>query len=245
MGSLRLMARGVSPVVAAVLKVEDVEVSSAKQRAATIFNVIPIFLIAAAFTAGMQIATDATAGERERSSLEPLLINPVPRWQLICGKWLAAAVASLGGMAATLIITAYVLSRLSLEDLGVRVSLGVPECLLLLLALAPMALMAPSMQIYLACFAKTFKEAQSYMAFLVLAAMLPGLLATFYPISDKPWLQPIPVIGQYAVAVGVLGGKIPSPLVLIASSLGCLLGAVVFLALATRLFSSEKIILGR
>lgn len=245
MASLRLMARGISPVVASVLKVEDVEVSNAQQRAATIFNVIPIFLIAAAFTAGMQIATDATAGERERSSLEPLLINPVPRWQIIGGKWLAAVVASLGGMAATLLITAYVLSRLSLEDLGVRYHLGASECLLLFLALVPMGLIAPAIQIYLACFAKTFKEAQSYMAFLVLAAVLPGLLATFYPVGDKPWIKPIPIIGQYAVSVGILGGKIPSLWVLLVSAAGCVLFAFLFLALATRLFSSEKIILGR
>jgi sodium transport system permease protein len=245
MASLRLMARGVSPVVASVLKVEDIEVSNAQQRAATIFNVIPIFLIAAAFTAGMQIATDATAGERERSSLEPLLINPVPRWQIIGGKWLAAAIASLGGMAATLLITAYVLSRLSLEDLGVRYHLGTAECTLLFIALAPMGLLAPAIQIYLACFAKSFKEAQSYMAFLVLAAVLPGLLATFYPVGDKPWIKPIPIIGQYAVSVDILGGKIPSPFVLLVSATGCVLFAVIFLSLATRLFSSEKIILGR
>jgi sodium transport system permease protein len=245
MASLRLMARGVSPVVASVLKVDDVEVSNAQQRAATIFNVIPIFLIAAAFTAGMQIATDATAGERERSSLEPLLINPVPRWQIICGKWLAAAVASLGGMAATLAITAYVLSRLSLEDLGVRYHLGVDECLILFIALAPMGFIAPAIQIYLACFAKTFKEAQSYMAFLVLIAVLPGLLATFYPVGDKAWIKPIPIIGQYAVSVDILGGKLPSAWVMAVSAVGCVVFTVLFLSLATRLFSSEKIILGR
>ncbi len=162
MGALRLMARGVSPLVASALKIEDVEISNAAQRAATIFNFIPLFLIAAAFSAGMQIATDATAGERERFSLEPLLINPVPRWQLVGGKWLAAAVAAIIGMAGTLVITAYALSRMSLEDLGVRFHLGVAECLLVFAAVAPMALLAPAVQIYLACFAKTFKEAQSY-----------------------------------------------------------------------------------
>ena len=245
MASLRLIARGVSPIVASVLKVDEVEVSNAQQRAATIFNVIPIFLIAAAFTAGMQIATDATAGERERFSLEPLLINPVPRWQLIGGKWLAAAVASFAGMAATLGITAYVLSRLSLEDLGVRYHLGTPECLLLFAALAPVGLIAPALQIYLACFAKTFKEAQSYMAFLVLAALLPGMIATVYPIGDEVWMKPIPILGQYTLAVEILGGKIPSAFLLGMAGVTALLFAGLFLWLATRLFSSEKIILGR
>lgn len=245
MGSLRLMARGVSPVVATVLKVEDVEISNAQERAATIFNIIPLFLIAAAFSAGMQISTDATAGERERFSLEPLLITPVPRWQLITGKWLAACIASLIGMAATLGITAYVLSHLSLEDLGIRYHLGVPECLLIFGVIAPVGLIAPALQVYLACFAKTFKEAQSYMAFLVLIAILPGIFSTFYPLGDHPWMKPIPILGQYAMSVDILGGKMPAMTMLIISALASIVFALFFLGLASRLFSSEKIILGR
>jgi sodium transport system permease protein len=245
MGALRLMARGVSPLVASALKIEDVEISNAAQRAATIFNFIPLFLIAAAFSAGMQIATDATAGERERFSLEPLLINPVPRWQLVGGKWLAAAVAAIVGMAGTLVITAYALSRMSLEDLGVRFHLGVAECLLVFAAVVPMALVAPAVQIYLACFAKTFKEAQSYMAYVLLGAMLPGLLSTFYPMTDKPWMRPLPLLGQYILATDILSGRIPSPLAFVASAVLGILAAVLCLSLATRLFYSEKIIFGR
>ena len=93
-GGLRLVARGVSPAIASALNVEDVEVSSAQQRAATVFNMIPMFLALAAFVAGMHIATDSTAGERERGSLEPLLVNPIPRFELVAGKWLAAVTSS-------------------------------------------------------------------------------------------------------------------------------------------------------
>jgi sodium transport system permease protein len=244
-GSLRLIARGVSPGLTSALKVEDVEVSNAQQRAATVFNIIPMFLILAAFTAGMQIATDSTAGERERGSLEPLLLNPVPRWQLVAGKWLAAAVASLGGVIATLVVTSVVLSKLSLEDLGVRNQLGTPEILLLIGAVAPMALVAPAMQVYLACFAKSFKEAQSYMSFLIFAAVIPGVVSIFHPIASQPWMQPIPVIGQFSLAMDILSGKVPSPLILIAAALMAFLFAGLFLWLATRSFTSEKIIFGR
>ena len=244
-GSLRLVARGVSPVVAAPLKVEEVEISSAQQRIARLFNFIPLFVIMAAFTAGMQIATDSTAGERERLSLEPLLINPVPRWQLVGGKWLASAVAALAGMAATLAITAYVLSRLSLEDLGVRFHLGWPECLLIMAAVAPMGLLAPAIQIYLACFAKTFKEAQTYMSFLILAAIAPSMMSLFYPMSDKPWMKPIPFLGQSLLANDVLGGTIPPVWLFLTAAAAVVVVAAVFLWLATRLFYSEKIIFGR
>ena len=94
MAAMRLIAHGVSPSISRVLKVEDVEISNAQQQSAVIFNSIPLFLIAAAFTVAMQLSTDATAGERERGSLEPRLINPVARWQFIGGKWLAAALVA-------------------------------------------------------------------------------------------------------------------------------------------------------
>ena len=61
------------------LQLEEVEVSTAQQRAAQVLGFIPMFIILAAFVGGMQIATDSTAGERERGSLEPLLVNPAPR----------------------------------------------------------------------------------------------------------------------------------------------------------------------
>jgi len=244
-GGMRLIARGISPSVASALKLEDVEVSNAQQRAATVFNIIPMFLILAAFTTSMQLATDSTAGERERGSLEPLLLNPVPRSHLVAGKWLAATVAALAGMIATLLITSVVLSRLPLEDLGVRFHMGRSDLLLLITAIAPIALLAPAIQIYLACFAKSFKEAQSYMGFLVFAVTIPGVLSNFYPITNQPWLHPIPILGQYAAALDILGGKPPSALGLVAAGVASLLIVGLFLSLATRLFSDEKIIFGR
>ena len=78
-GSLRLIARGISPAVATAVQIEDVEVSSSQQRAAMILGFIPLFVMMSAFTGAMAIATDSTAGERERGSFEALLVNPAPR----------------------------------------------------------------------------------------------------------------------------------------------------------------------
>ena len=244
-GGLRLIARGVSPAIASVLNVEDVEVSSAQQRAAMIFNMIPMFVVLASFVAGMQIATDSTAGERERGSLEPLLVNPIPRRELVAGKWLAAVAASATGMTATLAITSAVLLSLPLEDLGFRFRFSFFDALLLLTATLPMALIAPAIQMYLASFAKSFKEAQSYMGYLILLPMIPGIAATFYPLGDRPWMAPIPILGQYALSTDIMGGKLPSPLYMILGAVSAAGFAMLFVALTTRLFSKEKIIFGR
>ena len=75
-GALRLITRGVSPAGVTPLKLEEIEISTAQQRAAQVLSFIPMFIILSAFVGGMSIATDSTAGERERGSLEALLVNP-------------------------------------------------------------------------------------------------------------------------------------------------------------------------
>lgn len=244
-GSMRLIVRGVSPEVASPVKVEEVDVANSQQRAAMLLNVVLMFLAMAVVTGGMQIATDSTAGERERGSLEPLLLNPVPRWQLISGKWLAAVVGAFLAMIATLAVTSFVLSRLSLEELGVRFHLDTPKILLLIAAMAPLALISPAIQAYLSCFAKSFKEAQSYVVILVVAVTVPGVISTFYPMSNRPWMLAIPVLSQYSLGQDILAGRAPSPLGLIIGAIEGIAFAGLFLWLAARLFSTEKIIFGR
>ncbi len=244
-GSLRLIAHGVNPAVANTLNIEDVEVSSAQQRAAQVFNMIPMFLVLAAFVGGMQIATDSTAGERERGSLEPLLVNPIPRFELVAGKWLAAVSAAAISMTLTLVITTTVLLSLPLEDLGFRFRFSASDAVLLLSVTLPIAFIAPSLQMYLASFAKSFKEAQSYMGYLILLPMLPGMAAAFYPMSGRPWLAPIPIVGQYALATDIMGGNPPAPIYLILAAITAAAFAGFFVSLTARLFAAEKIILGR
>ncbi|HEX3062780.1 MAG TPA: ABC transporter permease subunit, partial [Usitatibacter sp.] len=93
----RLIAHGVAPQVAAPIRVEIFDVASARERGAMLLNVVLAFAAMAVITSGMQIATDATAGERERGSLEALLLNGVARWQVAAGKWLAASASAFLG----------------------------------------------------------------------------------------------------------------------------------------------------
>ncbi|MDP2389713.1 MAG: ABC transporter permease, partial [Acidobacteriota bacterium] len=117
-GSLRLIARGVSPVVAAPVQVEDVEVSSAQQRAAMILGFIPLFVMITAFTGAMQIATDSTAGERERGSIEALLVHPAPRGAIAAGKWIAGTATALLAVLFTGGLLFALFQYIPLQDLG-------------------------------------------------------------------------------------------------------------------------------
>ena len=91
LGMLRLQLRGVSPQLLTPIMIKTVDQSTPTSRAAQILAFLPYILMIGAFIGGMHLAIDATAGEKERKSLEPLLINPVPRWQIMAGKLMATS----------------------------------------------------------------------------------------------------------------------------------------------------------
>lgn len=244
-GAMRLIGRGVSPAVVRPLDLVEVEVSSAQQRAAVILNFIPLFIVLAAFTGGMHIATDATAGERERGSLEPLLVNPAPRLVIASGKWMAAALSAMLSVGITTLLCLAVLRVIPLQDLGIRFRLGPAEVAGLVAGALPLCLLATAIQTCLATFARSFKEAQSYMGFLILVPMLPGVLSAVYPIASQPWMYPVPILGQHLLLSDVLGGKTPGVVMFIAAAATTLAAALVLVGLVTALLRRERIIFGR
>jgi sodium transport system permease protein len=244
-GSLRLIARGVSPAIGTAVQIEDIEVSSAQQRAATILNFIPLFIVLAAFTGGMQIATDSTAGERERGSLEPLLVNPAPRSAIVGGKWLAATAAAMMSVLLTTSLCLAMLQFIPLQDFGIRFRLGTPQIAGILAAVLPMCLLSTGIQTYLASFARSFKEAQSYMGILMMVPMLPGIVSAVYPLGNQPWMYPIPILGQHVLLADVIGGRATSPWWFVLATAASLVVAAILVKLTTQLFQSEKIIFSR
>jgi sodium transport system permease protein len=245
LASLRLIARGVAPGIAQPIRLEDVEVSSSQARLATLLSFLPLLLVIAGLVGSMQIAIDSTAGERERGSLEPLLLNPVPRWVLAAGKWLAASALGCASVVLSLIITVNVLRRIPWHDLGIRFRVSDGELFSLLLLILPLALFLAAMVLFASTFARSFKEAQGYLGMLMLLPMLPGMLATFYPLSRRPWLAPVPVLGQYALASDVLGGQPPGAWLFLLAGVSALACAVLLVWLTARAMSRERIIFGR
>ena len=244
-GSLRLIARGVSPAASQPLMLEDIEVSTAQQRAAQILTFIPMFIIMAGFVGGMQIATDSTAGERERGSLEPLLVNPAPRLVFVGGKWLAAALAAMASTALTAVLCANLPRFLPLEEMGIRFRIGPEHITGIIGAAVPMCLFSAALQSAVATLARSFKEAQSYMGVLVLLPMIPGVVGALYPLGNAPWMYATPMLGPYVLLTNVLGGQMP-PINAFAISAGIsLVAAAILIRVTATLFESERIIFGR
>ena len=244
-GSLRLIARGVSPSAMSPLGLEEIEVSTAQQRAAQVLTFIPLFIVLAAFVGGLQIATDSTAGERERGSLEPLLVNPAPRAVFAAGKILAAALMAMITVALSTALCANIPRFLPLQDLGIRFRIAPEQFAAIMAAVAPMCLFSAALQACIATMARSFKEAQSYMGVLILLPMLPGMMSTMYSLGDAPWMYAVPVLGQHVLLEGVMGGRWPASWAFAIAAIVSAATALVLTRLTTMLFRSERIIFGR
>ncbi len=244
-GSLRLIARGISPVVSVPVQIEDVEVSSAQQRAATILGFIPLFVLIAAFTGAMNIATDSTAGERERGSIEALLVNPAPRGAIAGGKWMAGTATAMLSVVVTGALLFALVQYIPLQDLGIRFALGPTQLLGTLATVLPLCPLIVAIQMYVATFAKSFKEAQSYLSFLMMAQMIPGMMATMTALPSKVWMYYVPWIGQQTLLTDVLGNKPIHPMVFVVVAAANVALAVVVIRATAGLLLREKIIFGR
>lgn len=245
MAALRLIARGMAPPVAMPVQIEEVEVSSAQERLAMQLNVLTLLLVIAAMTGGMQVAIDTTAGERERGSLEPLLLSPVPRVALAAGKWLAASAFGCASVVFSMLLTVNVLRRVPWEDMGIRFRVSDADLMSLLALILPLVILLSAVVIFFSTFARSFKEAQGYIGLLILLPMLPGVVSVLYPLSNRPWLAPVPIFGQYALAADVLGGNRPGIVYYVLAGLSVVACAAVLVGLASRLLKREAIIFGR
>ncbi len=245
-GSLRLIARGVSPTVASPLQIEDVEVSSAQQRAAMVLGIIPLFLMIAAFTGAMPLATDSTAGERERGSIEALLVNPAPRGAIAAGKWAAGTVTAIISVVVSAVLLFALFQYIPLQDLGLRFRLGWYELTGTLVIVLPLCPFVVALQMYVATYAKSFKEAQAYLSYLMMAQMIPGMMVTMNSTMMKAaWMYYVPWAGAQSLLADVIGNRPISPLVPVVVGVVHLVIAVVAVRATAGLMQREKIIFGR
>jgi sodium transport system permease protein len=241
-GSLRLRLRGVSPQLASPVMVKDVDLSTPKSRAILAVIFLPYVLMITAFTGATHLAMDTTAGEKERKSLEPLLINPVPRWQIMTGKMLTTMVFAMASLALTLVSFRIVLPYMPVGAFGMDLTLGLETLLKILFVISPVAILAAALLTLLASFAKSYREAQSYMGLVILIPMIPSLIFMANPIKAEMWMMNIPLFSQNLL-IGELIREEAVPLTWYALSIaGTLVIGLALAVVAATLYNRPKLI---
>lgn len=240
--SLRLIARGVNPGIVNPVSVERIDVASQQSRIQSVLSMVPFFVIMAAFVCGMGVAVDATAGERERKSLEPLLVNPVPRYIIVTGKWMAAVLFSAVGLVLVMVLNFFSLGLVPLEEVGIVFNIGSLEIIGVLMTTLPLALFAPSIQIFIGIFAKSFKDAQAYLSFIMMLPMVPFFYNMFNTQDREFWMSFVPMLGQHMLLTDVVRGETPAIVDFLTAGVALFLYSMIFLYGAAQLFKKERII---
>jgi sodium transport system permease protein len=204
-GSLRLLARGVSPSTMQPLRIARVDLATPESRIGQALAFLPYLLILTGFLGGAYLVIDATAGERERSSLEPLLATPAPRATIMSGKILAACTFGLSTLFLTLVM--FKLSFMFAPGIGLKLDVSVWAIARILLVLVPIVLIGTCLLTFIAAGAKSVKEAQSYMSVLMLLPMLPTIVLMVNPVKNQLWMLATPFLAQNQMILKLVRGE--------------------------------------
>ncbi len=242
----RLLDASLPETFATPIDTEPVDVDFQKNLGPFIASqMLPAILLAMLFLGTLYPAIDATAGEKERGTLETLLSAPVSPTEVMTAKFLAV---SLIGIAVTLMnLSAMTLSFGFAFSLGpameVSLSLSAGQVLTLLACLLPAALMSAGLSLAVASLARSFKDAQNLLSPVMLAATMPGVLAVMPGIELNAVTALVPLVNiALLVKATILGAAQPLHVFLtVATVASCAFGTIAF---AARAFQSERLRFG-
>ncbi len=201
---LRLEIRGVDPLLAVPVAVNDVDVASAAGRAVVVLGFMTYFVLFAVLMGGLYLAIDSTAGERERGSLEALLALPVARSSLVGGKILATCAYMCFSLALSLTAFVCVFRFVPLEKLGMSANLSARTGLILFAICLPFVPLGAALMTFVASFTRSYREAQTYLAAVLLVPTLPIAFASIYSLKTRASLMFIPSLSQHLLMTSVL-----------------------------------------
>jgi sodium transport system permease protein len=206
-GMLNLALRGVAPELIDPVDVQERDLASTQTRSAQLTSMLPFFVLMAVLYGALSSALDTTAGERERGSLEPLLMNPTAPAALVVGKW--AAVFGVAVMVALLSCVSFVPAQwlLRSDNLQALFQYGGREAMLFLWLLLPFGAAMAGLLMAVAIRCHTVKEAQANASLVVLVVSLLPLVSVFILGGEAAWHLWLPGLGQNTLMTRVLKGE--------------------------------------
>ena len=239
--TLRLAVRGVAAATLEVVRVEERDLADPATRAAQLATMVPFFVLMAVLYGALNAALDTTAGERERGSLEPLLMNPAARLSIVLGKW--GAVASVGMLIAVLSCLSFLPGQwlLRSEALAAMFRFGVGEALAFIALLLPLAGALAALLMAIAIRCKSFKEAQANTTVVLLVVSMLPLVTVFNQEGTAPWHLWVPALAQTTLMGRVLKGEALQWPDVATATLVCVLLTVVAIAYVTRTLRSAAL----
>jgi len=242
-GFLRLQLRGVDPSITAPVLVQEVDTASPAARALTILATLPYLLVLVIFMGGFYLAIDTTAGEREHGSLEPLLSQPTSRTQLVLGKITATSIFGAMSLVLFLASLAVAVPFVPLHKIGMSLEISLGACVGIFLVALPLIFFAASLLTVVASFAKSYKEAQTYLTIVILVPTMPLIIAQLLGVEASTSLMLVPSLSQSTLISALIIGEPVEWLHLVVSAIttGTLGAGLAWLAIS--LYRRESILI--
>jgi sodium transport system permease protein len=239
---LRIQMRGVDPLLAVPVAVNDIDVTTPSGRAVVVLGFMTYFVLFSVLMGGLYLAIDCTAGERERGSLESLLSLPVSRGALVGGKILATCAYMCLSLAINLTAFVFVFRFVPLERLGMSANLGVGTALEFFAICLPFVPLGAALMTLVASFTRSYREAQTYLTSVLLVPTLPIAFASIYSLRTKSSLMFIPSLSQHLLMTSVLKDQAIAPADALVSSASALVLALVLIVLTARHWRRESML---
>jgi sodium transport system permease protein len=243
----RLLARHLNPADLLPVVLDERSVATQRQISGLLLaSLLPFFIAMWAVVGGMSVAVDLAAGEKERGTLESLLVTPPSREAIVVGKFMAVLTASFG--AVIIVITTMMVSLhwgypyLVHTSAKLDVSLPLGTAVVLLGVAALFSALVSAIQLAVSVYARSPREAQQYVTPLYFAIVLPGLAVQY--ISEwqtTSWVYLLPVLNTFFSFRELLLGTI-NWWHLALTAISCVFYATLVLEVAIWFFGRESVI---
>jgi sodium transport system permease protein len=224
------------------VSIDQVSVARPASIGVFLYNLMPPLIMFMVFLAGVHISVDMTAGERERGSLEPLLITPVERGGMLLAKALVGFLMTAMTMAINLVAFRVFLGIASGAHEHMAAPPGPMVFVIIYLLALPLMALAVALQVNIAIISRSMKEAQIYLGLLPLVPALPGMILVFSPMRPSETVASIPLLGHLSLFHQLIAGEPAAATQILLASATCLALSAFMFWRAARNFQSEKML---
>ena len=243
MVSLSLLKnKGLNESLLKPVGVQIVDVATPNSQS-IIAKFLPFLLIIVAFGSGTHIVFETITGEKEKNSLEPLLINPVDRFELLIGKGLASIPFAAAITAVTFLVTGIVIFFMpALKIPGIVVMLPLDELVAAYLLVLPLIFTCVGIQLFIASLSRSTKEANTVSSFVMMLVSFPGMFSGMAGVNTSVLLMLIPFFGQSLLMTQIMEGKFINPMFIVVSCVMAFVAGIIFLLAGVYFYQGESVI---
>ncbi len=243
-----LQKRGLPPNLTEPFGIRSVNLAGGSKMAGAVLGMLlPYMIVLLTIVGSTYTAIDLTAGEKERGTMETLLVSPATRLELVLGKF--GATMTTGFITAILAVvsmtvTVFAPGSLFNRELGgeTAFSMDLTAYLLVFLLMIPIAAFFAAVLIAIAVNARSYKEAQSYVYPVIIAAIFPALTSMMPGLENSVKTALIPVVNVSLVLRDAFTG-IYEPGMIAVTFLSSFVYAAFAVFVAVRIFQRESVLL--